>query len=85
MTAKWFGPVWSVVGGGIGTILVVLAVMFRWPQVARLGPLQGVRPEPLPDAEARPPDPLAPPCVDGAIPVETPATAREGGRPPITS
>ncbi len=36
VTAAWFGPVASVVGGGIGTILVVLAVMWRWPQVARL-------------------------------------------------
>jgi MFS family permease len=39
ITAKWFGPVVSVVGGGIGTILVVLTVMLKWPQVLRLGPL----------------------------------------------
>jgi MFS family permease len=39
MTADWFGPVASVVGGGIGSILVVLAVMLRWPQVLRIGPL----------------------------------------------
>ena len=39
LTAKWFGPVASVVGGGVGTILVVLAVMRSWPQVLRLGPL----------------------------------------------
>jgi MFS family permease len=39
LTAQWFGPVASVVGGGIGTILVVLAAMFAWPQVLRLGPL----------------------------------------------
>jgi hypothetical protein len=39
MTARWFGPVVSVVGGGVGTILVVLTVMLRWPQVLRLGPL----------------------------------------------
>jgi len=39
MTAEWFGPVASVVGGGIGTILVVLAVMARWPQILRLGEL----------------------------------------------
>jgi MFS family permease len=38
-TAKWFGPVGSVVGGGVGTILVVVAVMARWPQVLRLGVL----------------------------------------------
>jgi MFS family permease len=39
MTAEWFGPVASVVGGGVGTILVVLAVMARWPQILRLGEL----------------------------------------------
>jgi MFS family permease len=39
ITAAWFGPVLSVVGGGIGSILVVLAVMFHWPQILRLGSL----------------------------------------------
>jgi hypothetical protein len=39
MTAKWFGPVASVVGGGIGTIMVVLLVAWRWPRLAQLGPL----------------------------------------------
>jgi MFS family permease len=38
-TAQLFGPVASVVGGGIGTILVVLAVALRWPRVRRLGTL----------------------------------------------
>ncbi len=36
ITAAAFGPVASVVGGGIGTLLVVLIVMRLWPQVARL-------------------------------------------------
>jgi MFS family permease len=36
ITAAWFGPVVSVVGGGIGTILVVLAVMLMWPEVRQL-------------------------------------------------
>ena len=36
LTAQRFGPVASVVGGGIGTILVVLAVAFHWPQIRRL-------------------------------------------------
>ncbi len=40
VTAQLFGPVLSVAGGGIGTILVVLAVLLRWPEVARLGALQ---------------------------------------------
>jgi len=39
MTAQWFGPVASVVGGGIGTILVVLLVRVVWPDLANLGPL----------------------------------------------
>jgi MFS family permease len=45
VTADWFGPVASVVGGGIGTLLVVLTVMLRWPEVPRLGPLH--QPEPV--------------------------------------
>ena len=40
VTAALFGPVLSVVGGGIATILVVLAVAKKWPQVRRFGPLQ---------------------------------------------
>src|SRR5205823_2578001 len=33
----WNGPVMSVVVGGIGTILVVLWVATKWPEVRRLG------------------------------------------------
>ncbi len=40
ITAKLFGPVLSVVGGGIGTILVVLSVAGKWPQLRRLGSLR---------------------------------------------
>jgi MFS family permease len=39
LTAYWFGPVVSVVGGGVGTILVVLNAMIAWPALRRLGPL----------------------------------------------
>jgi MFS family permease len=39
ITATWFGPVASVVAGGIGSILVVVAVMSRWPRIVRLGSL----------------------------------------------
>jgi MFS family permease len=39
LTAAVFGPVLSVVGGGIGTILVVFAVAFIWPQTRRIGAL----------------------------------------------
>ena len=40
VTAAWFGPVASVVGGGIGTLLVVAVVAAAWPRLLRLGPLQ---------------------------------------------
>src|SRR5439155_14789185 len=35
LTAALFGPVISVVAGGIGTILVVLGVALRWPETRR--------------------------------------------------
>jgi MFS family permease len=54
LTAWLFGAVPSVVGGGVGAILVVLAVMFRWPLIRRLGPLRPgeVLPAELSGAEA---------------------------------
>ena len=42
VTAAFFGPVISVVGGGIGTILVVLATAWKWPEIRRIGALQPV-------------------------------------------
>jgi len=36
LTAQLFGPVWSVVGGGLGTMVVVLIVALAWPEVRRL-------------------------------------------------
>ncbi len=42
VAARLFGTVASVVGGGIGTVLVVLGVALIWPKVARLGSLQDV-------------------------------------------
>lgn len=42
--ARWLGPVVSVVSGGIGTVLVVLAVARKWPQLRALGPLESLRP-----------------------------------------
>jgi hypothetical protein len=41
LTAALFGPVISVVAGGIGTIMVVLWVAFRWPETRRIGALDG--------------------------------------------
>jgi MFS family permease len=39
LTAAWFGPVVSVVAGGIGTILVVLGVSVVWPETRKIGAL----------------------------------------------
>ncbi len=39
VTAALFGPLISVVAGGIGTLLVVAAVMKKWPELARLDEL----------------------------------------------
>jgi MFS family permease len=52
VTAKLFGPVLSVVGGGLGAILVVLGVARIWPQVLSIGSLADIRPaKPLPDQQ----------------------------------
>lgn len=42
--ASFVGPVASVVIGGIGTILVVLGIAWKWPEVRRLGRLREVEP-----------------------------------------
>jgi MFS family permease len=39
LTAALFGPVISVVGGGIGTILVVLGAAWKWPAIRKIGAL----------------------------------------------
>jgi len=39
MVASAFGPVFAVVSGGIGTILVVVAVALIWPEIRRYGRL----------------------------------------------
>lgn len=39
LTAALFGPVISVVGGGIGTIIVVFCSALRWPEIRRIGRL----------------------------------------------
>jgi len=51
MTAQWFGPVASVVAGGIGTIVVVVCVMWRWPETLRLGSLHKIEPIALSETE----------------------------------
>ncbi|MBA2284514.1 MAG: MFS transporter [Ktedonobacteraceae bacterium] len=39
LVAQLLGPVVSVIGGGVGTVLVVLFVALLWPQMRRLGSL----------------------------------------------
>ncbi len=39
LTAAVFGPVASVIDGGIGTILVVLVVALKWPETRKIGAL----------------------------------------------
>ncbi|MFY9222621.1 MAG: MFS transporter [Blastocatellia bacterium] len=40
VTAAIFGPVTSVVGGGIGTVLVVVATILIWPEIKKFGSLE---------------------------------------------
>jgi len=40
MTAQWFGTVASIVGGGIGTIIVVICAALIWPEVREFGSLR---------------------------------------------
>jgi MFS family permease len=42
--AYLFGPVFSVVSGGVGTILVVILVACLWPEIRRYGRLEGDAP-----------------------------------------
>jgi MFS family permease len=44
LTAKFFGPVWSVVGGGIGTLVVVAATALIWPTLRTFGSLHDAKP-----------------------------------------
>jgi len=50
LTAGLFGPVASVVGGGLGTVLVVGAVACAWPQLRRFGALDTAIPVEQPEA-----------------------------------
>ncbi|MFN0070339.1 MAG: MFS transporter [Chloroflexota bacterium] len=43
-SAAILGPVISVAGGGIGTLLVVIAVALGWRSLDRIGPLHTLRP-----------------------------------------
>lgn len=48
VTGALWGPVKSVVIGGIGTILVVLGTAWKWPQVRAIGPLHAAEKSPPP-------------------------------------
>lgn len=44
VTARLFGPAISVVAGGVGAILVVLAAARIWPEILTIGSLAEIRP-----------------------------------------
>ncbi len=44
VTAALVGPVLSVVGGGLGALLIVGFVVWRWPQLAAIPPLAEIKP-----------------------------------------
>jgi len=44
IAARLFGPVVSVVAGGVGAILVVLGAARKWPEILSVGPLADIRP-----------------------------------------
>jgi MFS family permease len=48
-TAALFGPIVSVVGGGVITMLVVAAIAYIWPELRRMGPLHTPVPAPEPE------------------------------------
>ena len=52
LVAQLFGTATSIVAGGVGTVLVVLLVALKWPQVRRFGSLQDARPIPADDPAA---------------------------------
>ncbi len=49
LVARFFGPVVSVVSGGVGTLLVVLAWIRGFPDLLRTGRINGVEPDPEED------------------------------------
>ena len=48
LTAQLFGPILSVVGGGVCTILIVLFIAAAWPDIRRLRTLRESPPEAAP-------------------------------------
>jgi MFS family permease len=60
MVAHWFGPVFSAVSGGIGTLIVVATTAWLSPELRQLGPMHEARPVDMP--EDRPAQPAAAPA-----------------------
>ena len=52
--AALFGPVTSVVGGGVGTVATVALVVLAWPALPRIGLLHTLHPVNEPDTESEP-------------------------------
>jgi hypothetical protein len=38
--AAFFGPIFAVVSGGVGTLIVVVLTALAWPEIRRLGELR---------------------------------------------
>jgi MFS family permease len=53
MTASLFGPVAAVIGGGLGSVVVVAVVALFWPALRRIGPLHELKPADQPDLAAQ--------------------------------
>jgi MFS family permease len=51
LTAKLWGPVGSVVFGGIGAIVVVIGAAFVWPELGKVGSLSELKSEPMESGE----------------------------------
>jgi hypothetical protein len=45
ITGAWFGLVPAVIGGGVGTLVVVVWAALYWPSLRRLGPLHTLKSE----------------------------------------
>ena len=65
VTAALFGPIISVVGGGIGTLIVVALVTRFFPELRALGPLHTLEPASLPAGLSLPPNGLEGPTDQG--------------------